>query len=80
MILKNILKNRWNIREYTIIKNKENKEYKTRKNNNLKKYLEVPGNYEKHLKAVITRNKNVNNSREAPRTSEPTAEQPNSQI
>ena len=42
-------------------KNKDNTEYKTRKNNNLKKYLENPENYEKHLIAVITRNKTISN-------------------
>jgi hypothetical protein len=42
-------------------KNKDNKEYKTRKYNNVKKYLEIPENYEKHKKAVSTRNKNIYN-------------------
>ena len=40
-------------------KNKETQEYKIRKNNNVKKYLENPQNYEKHLNAVKTRNKNI---------------------
>ena len=40
-------------------KNKETEKYKTRKYNNVKKYLENPENYEKHLNAVKARNKNI---------------------
>jgi len=40
-------------------KNKETEKYKTRKYNNVKKYLENPENYEKHLNAVKERNKNI---------------------
>jgi hypothetical protein len=42
-------------------KNKDNIEYKIRKYNNVKKYLEIPENYEKHKKTVSTRNKNIYN-------------------
>ncbi len=42
-------------------KNKETEKYKTRKYNNVKKYLENPENYEKHLNAVKARNKNIYN-------------------
>lgn len=38
-------------------KNKETEKYKTRKYNNVKKYLENPENYEKHLNTVKARNK-----------------------
>lgn len=40
-------------------KNKEKQEYKTRKKNNLKKYLEIPENYEKHKKTVLKRLSNI---------------------
>lgn len=58
-------------------KNKDNTEYKTRKNINLKKYLENPENYEKHIKAVKTRNRNIYNSGELPARAN---QQPNSKI
>jgi len=48
-------------------KNKETEEYKIRKYNNVKKYLENPKNYEKHLNAVKTRNKNIYDSLNHPK-------------
>jgi len=40
-------------------KNKDNREYKERKYNNLKKYLDNPDNYERHKQLIRDRNRQI---------------------